>query len=146
MRGLIRPILIETDSVSRKRPLLTRLFFDCILPGLLLIVSRVDVKVFVLSPEAVGVREYCCMAVESRFDAPCFVCFPRATCASRATNPRPSGLVSLDLAETRQSYVRGVALSREPPTYSKRSRCWQNYIGIALCCRCMMHAADRRRY
>ena len=30
-------------------------------------------------------------------------------------NPRPSELVSLGLAESRQSYARGVALSREPP-------------------------------
>ena len=35
--------------------------------------------------------------------------------ASRATNLRPGGLVALGLAESRQSYVRGVALSREPP-------------------------------
>ena len=32
-----------------------------------------------------------------------------------STNPRPSEVVALDLAESRQSYVRGVALSREPP-------------------------------
>ena len=32
-----------------------------------------------------------------------------------STNPRPSELVALGLAESRQSYVRGVALSREPP-------------------------------
>ena len=36
------------------------------------------------------------------------------TRSSRATNPRPSGLVALGLAENRQGYVRGVALSREP--------------------------------
>ena len=39
----------------------------------------------------------------------------RATRASRAMNPRPSGLVALDIAERRQSYGCGVALSREPP-------------------------------
>ena len=52
------------------------------------------------------------MAVESRLEAVCFVRSPRAT---RATNTRPGGLVSLDLAENCQSYVRGVALSRELP-------------------------------
>ena len=40
----------------------------------------------------------------------------RAFSASNgSTNPRPSELVALGLAESRQSYVRGVALSREPP-------------------------------
>ena len=38
----------------------------------------------------------CCMAVESRLAALCFARSPRATRASRATNPRPSGLVALD--------------------------------------------------
>ena len=39
-------------------------FFDWILLILLLIVSRVDLIVFVLSLKAVDVREYCCTAVE----------------------------------------------------------------------------------
>ena len=40
----------------------------------------------------------------------------RAFSASNdSVNPRPSELVALGLAESRQSYVRGVALSREPP-------------------------------
>ena len=40
----------------------------------------------------------------------------RAFSASNgSTNLRPSELVALGLAESRQSYVRGVALSREPP-------------------------------
>ena len=79
----------------------------------LVIVSRVDFIVFVLFLEAVGVREYCCTAVwdravENRLAALCFARSSRATCASRATT-------SCTLAESRQSYVRGVALSREPP-------------------------------
>ena len=37
---------------------LTRLFFDLIILGLLLIISRVDLIVFVLLLEAFGVREY----------------------------------------------------------------------------------------
>ena len=42
----------------------------------------------------------------------CFAPFSRAVRASRATNFRPSGLVPLGLAKSRQSYVRGVALSQ----------------------------------
>ena len=78
---------------------------------LCLIVSRVDFILLVLFLEAFGVREYRCMAIESRLEALCFVRSPRATRASRVTNPRPSGLMALDLAESRQSYVRGVAIS-----------------------------------
>ena len=83
--------------------------------GPIFIVSRVDFIVFPRFLEAVGVGEHCPMAVESRLAALCFARFSRATHASRATKLRPSGLVALGLAESRQSYVRGVALSREPP-------------------------------
>ena len=38
-----------------------------------------------------------------------------ASASNGSTNPRPSELVALGLAESRQSYVRGVALSRESP-------------------------------
>ena len=82
----------------------------------LLIVSQVDFMVFVLFLEEVGVREYCCMTLETRLAALCFARSSRATRASRATNLRPSGFVALGLAESRQSYVRGVALSGEPPS------------------------------
>ena len=88
---------------------------DWILPVLFFIVSRVEFIVFVLFLEAVGVREYCCMAVDNWSAALCFARSARATRASRATNVRPSGLVALGFAESRHSYVRGVALSREPP-------------------------------
>ena len=86
----------------------------------LLIVSRVDSIVFVLFLKAVGVREYCCTAVWQpkigwQLCQLCFARSSRATRASRATNLRPGGLVAFGLAESRQSYVRGVALSREPP-------------------------------
>ena len=111
----LRPFLIQSDSASRKRPFSTGLFFDWILLVLLLIVTRVDFIVFVLFLEAVGVREYCCMALENRLAALCFARSSRATGASCATNIRPSGLVALGLAESRQGYVHGVALSREPP-------------------------------
>ena len=57
---------MQSDSASRKRPGPFRLdFFSTgILLVLLLIVSRVDFIVFVLFLEAIGVREYCCTAVE----------------------------------------------------------------------------------
>ena len=111
---LVRPFRIQSDSASRKRTFSTGLFFGWILL-LLLIVSRVDFIVFVLFLEAVDVREYCCMVLETWLAALCFARYSRATRASRATNLRPSGLVALGLAESRQSYVRGVALRREPP-------------------------------
>ena len=109
-----RPFLTQPDSASRKRPFSTGLPFDWVLLVHLFIVSRVDFIVFVLFP-TVDAREYCCMAVENRLAALCFACSSRATRASRATNPCPSGLVALGLADSRQSYDRGVALSREPP-------------------------------
>ena len=59
-------------------------------------------------------RACCCVAVENRLEDLCLVRSPGTTRAWRATNPRPTGLVALDLAESRQSYVRGIELSREP--------------------------------
>ena len=58
-------------------------------------------------------REYCCRAVENRFEAPRFARSPRATRASRATNPRPSWLVALDLAESREICSWRCAQSRD---------------------------------
>ena len=55
---------MQSDSASQKRPFSTGRVFDWILLVLLLIVRRVDFIVFVLFLEAVGVREYCCTAVE----------------------------------------------------------------------------------
>ena len=111
----VKPFLTQPDSAGRQRSFSTGLLLDWILLALLVVLSRVDFIVFVLFLEAVGVREYCCMAVENRLTALCFVRSSRATHASRATNLRPSGLVALGLAESRQSYIRGVALNREPP-------------------------------
>ena len=82
--------------------------------GFLLIVSGADFFIFVSFLDAVGARGHCCMAVESRLEALRFVRSPQAMRASRA-NPRPSGLMALDLARSRQNYVRGVALNQEPP-------------------------------
>ena len=113
-KTVLRPFLImQSDSASRKRPFSTGLCFDWILLVLLLIASRVDFIVVVVFLEGVGVREYCCTASTSAKSVASFV--PRAFFASNgSTNPRPSEL-ALGLAESRQSYVRGVALSREPP-------------------------------
>ena len=107
----IRPFFIQSDSASRKRPFSIGLFFYWILLVLLLIVSRVDFIVFALLLEAVGVREYCCTAGEIGWQ----LCASRCLREQSSTNLRPSELVALGLAESRQSYVRGVSLSREPP-------------------------------
>ena len=59
----VRPILIQSDSVSQNRP-----FFGRILVGLLFRQSSTFYS-FALFLEVVGVREYCCMAVESWLEA-----------------------------------------------------------------------------
>ena len=110
--------MVDSPRFPRSSGIVPRtalLFFDWDLLVLLLIVSRSDFIVFVLFLEALGAGEYCCMAAENGLAALCFARSPRATRASHAMNPRPSGLVAFGLAESRQSYVRGVALSREPP-------------------------------
>ena len=107
-----KPVITSNSYYSRIRES-KGAFSDCffILSGLLLVVSHV--YGFVPFLEAVGVREYCCMAVECLLEALCFV----RSREHRPTSPRPSGLVALDLdlARSLQSYVAGgVALSREP--------------------------------
>ena len=78
-----------------QRPLSIGLFSDWILLVLLLAryIGRVDFIVFVLCLEAVGVRQYCGMAVENRLA----LCASRVLRCSRSTNPRPSELVALGL-------------------------------------------------
>ena len=75
--AVFRPFLTQSDSASRKRPFSTGFFFDRIL--LVLIVSRVDFMVLVLFLEAVGVREFYCMAIENRLAVLCFARSARAT-------------------------------------------------------------------
>ena len=88
----LRPFLIQSDSASRKRPFSTGLLFDWILVVLLLIVSRVDIIVFAIFLEAVGVREYCYTAGEIGWQ----LCASRAFSARNgSTNLRPSELVAL---------------------------------------------------
>ena len=87
---------MQSDSASRKRPFSTGLFFDWILL-VLLIVSRVDFIVFVLFLEAVGVREYCCTAVDIGWQL----------CTSRF-------LRGQRLGEPSSQRVGGFGLSRKP--------------------------------
>ena len=94
----LRPFLMQSDSASRKRPFSTGLFFDWILLVLLLIVSRVDFIVFVPFLEAVGVREYCCTAVEIGWQL----------CASLFLREQRLG-------EPSSQWVGGFGLSRKPP-------------------------------
>ena len=93
----VRPFLIQSDSASRKRPFSSGLFFywDLLV---LLIVSRADFIVFVLFLEAVGVREYCCTAVEIGWQL----------CASRFLREQRLG-------EPSSQRVGGFGLSRKPP-------------------------------
>ena len=96
--SLIMPFLTQSDSASRKRPFSTGSFFDWILLVLLVIVSRVDVIVFVLFLEAFGVREQCCTASEIGWQL----------CASRfLREQRPD--------EPSSQRLGGFGLSREPP-------------------------------
>ena len=106
----MRPFLIQSDSASRNRPVSTGLFFDWILL-VLLIVRRVDVIVFVLFLDAVGVREYCCTAGEIGWQ----LCASRFLRGQRLDKPSSQRVRGFGLSRSRQSYVRGVALSREPP-------------------------------
>ena len=137
----VRPFLTQSDPASRQRPLSTGLFFDWILP-FLLIVSRVDFIISVLFLEAVDVRQYCCMEIENLLAALCFARSARATCArarrtlvlvalSFQSRAAKATFVELHSAESRQSY-------------SRRSRCSQNGIDTARCCRRVIHAAGER--
>ena len=97
---------------------------------------------FELFLEAVGVREY--RAVQQAKSVGSSVL--RAVSASNgSTNLRPSELVALGSAESRQSYVRGVALSREPPKLQQTQpllAAWDR--DRALLCRRVIHAAGAR--
>ena len=79
-------------------------------------------------------REYCCTALEigwqlraSRF----------LSASNGSTNPRLSGLVALGLSGSRQSYFRGVALSREPPKLQQAQpllAAWDRYRALLPPC------------
>ena len=108
--GPITPFLIRSDSASRKRHFSTGLLFDWI-RLVLLIVSLVEYIFFVLVLEAVGVRSTAVQQAKSVGSSVLRV----FSASNGSTNLRRSVLVALGLAETRQSYVLGVTLSREPP-------------------------------
>ena len=67
--------------------------------------------VFVLFVEAVGVREYCSTAVEIGWQ----LCASRFLREERLDEPSSQRVGGFGLSRNRQSYVRGVARSREPP-------------------------------
>ena len=109
------PFLTQSDSTSRKGPFSTGLFSNWII--LVLIVSRVDFYSCCALPRGCrcdGVLLYCCMAVEKRSAALCLP-IPREQRVLRARRILiQAGWWRWTLAESRQSYVCGVALSREP--------------------------------
>ena len=72
----------------------------------------------------------------NRLAALCFVLFPRAT--ARRTFVAASWWLS------GQSYVRGVALSREPPKLQQAQPLLAAWIETARCCRCVIHTAGER--
>ena len=79
-------------------------------------------------------REYCCTAVEIGWQ----LCASRAFSASNgSTNPRPSEVVALGFDESCQSYVRGAALSREPPKLEQAQpllAAWDRYRALLPLC------------
>ena len=102
----LRPFLTQSDILSQTRPFSTGTFFGGILlVGL--IVNRVDSIDFALFLEVIGVREYCCMAVENRLAAMCIARSPRETRASRAK--------SFARDEPSSKRIGDVGLSRKPP-------------------------------
>ena len=109
-----RPFLIHTFGFRQsKRAVFDWTFFDWNLAVFSSYRQSSRFYIFLLFfLEAVGVREYCCTAVPigwQLWDSRAF------SARNGSLNPRPSELVALGLAESRQRYVCGVALSREPP-------------------------------
>ena len=102
---------MQSDSPSRNRPISTELFFDWTLLVLILIVSRVDFIFFMHFLEAVDVKEYCSTAGEIGWQ----LCASRCLREQRLDEPSSQRVGGFGLAESRQSYVRGVAISGEPP-------------------------------
>ena len=122
----LRQFLIQSDSASRKRPFSTGYFFDWNLL-ILLIVSRVDFIVFVLFLAAVGVREYCCTAVEIGWQL----------CASRVLRKQR-------LDEPLSQRVGGFGLNRKPPKLQQAQpllAAWDRYRALP---RRVIHDAGER--
>ena len=123
---------MQSDSASRKRPFSTGLSFDWILPVLLLIVSRVDFIVFVLFLEAVGVREYCCTAVEIGWQ----LCASRFLREQRLGEPSSQrvggfGLISRKPPKLQQPQPLLAAWDRDRGLLpSCDTRCWRAKLGM----------------
>ena len=92
---------MQSDSASRNGSFSTGLFSTGFFGSFCLSSVESTFFVVVIFLEAVGVGEYCCMALKNRLAALCFARSSRATPGSRATNLRPRGLVALGLAESR---------------------------------------------
>ena len=139
MRVLKRKAIDYTVGFRQsKTALFDWTFFDWILLVLLLIVSRVDLTVFVLFLEAVGVREYCCTSVEIGWQL----------CASRFLREQR-------LDEPSSQRVGGFGLSRKPPklrSWSVQPRAAKATAGAAVVgridtarwCRRVIHATGER--
>ena len=105
-----RPFSYTVGFRKSKTALFDWICFGWILLVFLLIVSLLEFIAFVLFLEAVGV------STAERQSKSVDRSVPRAfSTSSCSTNPRPSELVAFGFAESRQSYVRGVSFSREPP-------------------------------
>ena len=125
-------------------------FLHCRIPGLffgwillvVLVVSRVDFVVFVLFLEAVGVREYCRMAVDNWLAA---LCFARSARATRARARRTFVPASWWLwACSRKLRSWSCTQPRAAKATAGVAICWQNGIDTARCCRRVIHAAGER--
>ena len=132
----VRPFLIlQSDSASRKQPFSTGLFpTDWNLPVPLFIVSRVDFIVYAL-PRGGWCEGILLYSSRNRLAALCFAFSPRAT--ARRTLVPASWWLWAYLAESRQSYVRGVALSREPPKLQQVQpllAAWDRYRALLPSC------------
>ena len=97
---------------------------------------------FCVLPRGGCVRKFCCRAVEIGWQ----LCASRFLREQRLDEPRPSELMALGFAESRQSYSTFVGLhsAESRQSYSRRSRCWQHGIDTARCCRRVIHAAGER--
>ena len=135
----------QSDPVSRKRPFSTGPFFDWVLLVLLQSSRFYSVCALPRGSWFEGMREYCVWQSKIGWPALCLARSPRATRASRATNPRQSGLVALGLCSRKPPKLRSWCCTqpccRQSYLYSRRSRCWQNGIDTARCCRRVTHAA-----
>ena len=109
-----------------------------------LIVSRVDFIVFVLFLEAVGEREYCCMAIEIGWQL-CASRVLREQCVLRSRRTFvQAGWWPWAYPKAAKATFLALHSADSRHSYSRRRRCWQNGINNARCCRRVIHAAGMR--